>query len=183
MTLIHTRRFLLRPIEEIDAPVFARLCNDEQIARNTSRIPHPYTLEDAEGFTAAISQAFALGKEFAFAVCDNGELIACCGVTRITIELYELGYWVSAPARGCGVATEAARAVSHFAFAERSAEKLLAGHFTDNPASGRVLEKTGFRKTGETRKQFSLGRGGEAESARMAMMREDFAPPPDVTFA
>ncbi len=183
MTVLHTSRFVLRPIEEADAPVFARLCNDADIARNTARIPHPYTLDDAQGFAAATATAFALEKEFAFAVCDHGDIVGCCGVMRITNELYELGYWVALAARGCGVATEAARAVSHFAFAERRAETLIAGHYTDNPASGRVLEKAGFRYTGETRKQFSLGRGGEADCFRMRLDREDFAPAPDLRIA
>jgi RimJ/RimL family protein N-acetyltransferase len=36
---------------------------------------------------------------------------------------------------------------------------LEAGHFVDNPASGRVLLKSGFAYTGETKSMFSLGRG------------------------
>ena len=183
MTLIRTSRFLLRPIEAADAPVFARLCNDALIARNTARIPHPYTLEDAEFFTAARARAFALGTEFAFAVCDVGEIVACCGVMRITNEMFELGYWVAMAARGNGVATEAAAAVAHFAFTRLGAGAVAAGHFTDNPASGRVLEKAGFRYTGETRKQFSLGRGGESDSLRMTLAREDFAAPAHIEFA
>ena len=183
MTLLQTHRFLLRPIEQSDAPVFARLCNDELIARNTARIPYPYTLEDAEIFTKTAAAAFRHGKEHAFAICEQDAVIACCGVMRITNILFELGYWVSLPARGRGVATEAAHAVSHFAFTTLHAETLLAGHFADNPASGRVLEKIGFRHTGDTRLQFSLGRGGEAESLRMKLDREAFNAPDSVEFA
>ena len=40
--------------------------------------------------------------------------------------------------------------------------RLVAGHFTDNPASGRVLRKLGFRPTGATVPRHSAGRGGEA---------------------
>lgn len=183
MTLIHTNRFILRPIERGDAPAFTTLCNDALIARNTARIPHPFSLKDAEEFTVIAANAFDRETEFAFAICEDGDIVGCCGVMRITIEMFELGYWIGAPARGRGGATEAARAVAHFAFERRGADKLLAGHFADNPASGRVLEKTGFRHTGETRKQFSLGRGGEAESLRMALARADFIAPEGVTFA
>ncbi len=183
MTFIKTNRFLLRPVDVDDAPAFAALCNDEMIARNTARIPYPYTLEDAEIFTKTAAAAFRNGKEHAFAVCEQDTIIACCGVMRITNILFELGYWVSLPARGRGVATEAAHAVSHFAFSTLRAETLLAGHFADNPASGRVLEKIGFRKTGDTRLQFSLGRGGEAQSLRMKLSREAFKAPDHVEFA
>lgn len=183
MTFIQTNRFLLRPIEVDDAPVFARLCNDALIARNTARIPHPYTVEDAETFCLAISRAFALGTEYAFAICDGDEIIGCCGVMRVTNEVYDLGYWVAEHARGKGVAAEAACAVACFAFERLGAETLLAGHYTDNPASGRVLEKTGFAKTGEIRKQFSLGRGGEADCARVRLDRAEFAAPAGINFA
>lgn len=179
MTTIHTKRFLLRPIAEADAPVFAKLCNDETIARNTARIPHPYTLEDAVAFTRVISGAFKAGKELAFAVCRNDEIVACCGVS-VDHDKFELGYWVAATARGDGVATEAARAVAHFSFEKLGAATIEAGHFTDNPASGRVLEKTGFRYTGERKMQHSLGRGGEDDSLRMRLARKDFARPEDV---
>ncbi len=36
--------------------------------------------------------------------------------------------------------------------------KLVSGHFTDNPASGRVLEKLGFRPTGRLARRYSAGR-------------------------
>ncbi len=183
MTLLQTNRLLLRPIAKSDAPAFARLCNDELIARNTARIPHPYSLDDAEIFTAIAAHAFASGKEHAFAVCEGDELVGCCGVMRITLEVFELGYWVGAPARGRGVATEAAHAVAHFAFERLGAKKLLSGHFADNPASGRVLEKIGFRPSGEERMQFSQGRGCEAPSLRMALEQTAFIAPSGVEFA
>jgi RimJ/RimL family protein N-acetyltransferase len=40
--------------------------------------------------------------------------------------------------------------------------RIVAKHFTDNPNSGRVLAKLGFRSTGELRSSFSLARGCEA---------------------
>jgi RimJ/RimL family protein N-acetyltransferase len=46
----------------------------------------------------------------------------------------------------------------------------MAGHFSDNPASGRVLEKAGFLYTGEVRRGFSRARGSEAETRRMVWL-------------
>src|SRR3546814_12033066 len=40
--------------------------------------------------------------------------------------------------------------------------RLTAAHFTDNPASGAVLRKLGFRPTGRRIARASLGRGGAA---------------------
>ncbi len=47
--------------------------------------------------------------------------------------------------------------------------RLVAGHFTDNPASGRVLQKLGFRPTGITRGRYSAGRGGIAPAMEFVL--------------
>ncbi|GJL92407.1 GNAT family N-acetyltransferase [Hyphococcus sp.] len=180
--IIQINRFTLRAIVETDAPAFAELCNDELLARNTARIPHPFSLDDAKKFVTYASAAFASGAEYPFAVCDGDDIIACAGV-KCSGGDFELGYWVSASARGRGVATEAASAVVQFAFDRLGAQMILAGHYTDNPASGRVLQKLGFKSTGETEMLFSRGRGVEAETARLALARADFAAPTEIRFA
>ena len=55
----------------------------------------------------------------------------------------ELGYWIARSHWGQGYATEAARAVLGLAEA-LGHRRIFAGHFADNPASGRVLAKAGF---------------------------------------
>jgi RimJ/RimL family protein N-acetyltransferase len=37
--------------------------------------------------------------------------------------------------------------------------RIVAHHYVDNAASGRVLEKVGFRRTGRVAERFSKGRG------------------------
>ena len=53
--------------------------------------------------------------------------------------------------------------------------RLSAGHFLDNPASGRVLEKLGFRPTGAIVARYSAGRGEEAPCRlfELDLSRED----------
>jgi RimJ/RimL family protein N-acetyltransferase len=71
---------------------------------------------------------------------------------------WEFGYWLGKPYWGKGYATEAAGRVVTFAFEELIAQKLKAGWYYDNPKSGRVLEKLGFKLTGEGARN-SLARG------------------------
>ena len=47
--------------------------------------------------------------------------------------------------------------------------RLVAGHFLDNPASGRVLRKLGFAPTGIVRPRFSAGRNAEAPCREFAL--------------
>ena len=164
----------LRPIRIGDAARFAVLCNDLAIARNTARIAHPYSRADAEEFVARRGAGmFGDDGEFVFAVCRDDEIVACAGATRTSPGVFEIGYWVGAEYRGRGVATQAASAVTQFAFVHLGAELATAGFFADNPTSGRVLERVGFKPTGETVLMHSVGRGEEVETVRLALPRAD----------
>ncbi|MFI6522206.1 GNAT family N-acetyltransferase [Spirillospora sp. NPDC050679] len=58
----------------------------------------------------------------------------------------ELGYGVVASRRGRGYATEAARALTEFAFTAPGVHTVFANVELSNPPSVRVLEKAGFRR-------------------------------------
>ena len=175
MFQIKTGTLLLRPIGSADAARFHQLCNDVEIARNTARITHPYSRADADAFVSRRGAGmFGNDDEYVFAVCRDDAIVACAGAHRTDPGVYEIGYWVGADYRGRGVATGAARAVTQFAFDKLGAKTATAGHFIDNPASGRVLERAGFGLTGETVMMHSAGRGEEVETVRMAVARADF---------
>lgn len=180
MPIIKTKRFLLRPLEAGDAPRLVDLCNDPDIARNTARICIPYALDDAQAFIAYAAKAAAAGEEFPFAVCRDGAVVACAGAKPHGEKACELGYWVGADHRGQGAASEAGDGVLQFALAALQPKTLTSGFFADNPASGRVLEKLGFRPTGEVVKTMSLGRGCEVDTVRVAMAPADYKPTPGV---
>jgi RimJ/RimL family protein N-acetyltransferase len=91
------------------------------------------------------------------------KLIGSCGLGERDGEA-ELGYWIARPYWGQGFAAEAARAVVNIAKA-LGHEKLVSGHFTDNPASGRVLRKIGFQPLGRIEQRYSAGRGREVSCA------------------
>lgn len=157
-----TERLLLRPGWAQDAPALFRAIADEGIIRNLARPPWPYRLEDAEAFLAAERKP----HEPAFLIFrrtdTNPELIGSIGFGRGTDGEREFGYWIARAYWGRGYATEAGRAVIDIARNALRLPKLSAGHFTDNPASGRVLEKLGFRPIGRIAARYSAGRGAAA---------------------
>ena len=54
--ILETERLLLRAPRASDAKTIADLASDRRVAENTARIPHPYSLADADewiAFTAA----------------------------------------------------------------------------------------------------------------------------------
>jgi RimJ/RimL family protein N-acetyltransferase len=142
-----TERLILRAPRLADAAVVAALANDRRIAENTARIPHPYTLADAESFIAAVAGPGSRETVFAVTLAD-GDLLGMCGVGGREAVEPELGYWFGAPYWGQGYATESVRAVVDYAFSDVGHDVLHAGAHVNNPASRRVLEKCGFQWTG-----------------------------------
>lgn len=124
------------------------LGGDWDVARMTGRIPYPYSLDAAQHWMTGLADG-----ELVFGI-EHGEhhrhpaLIGLCGYTRYDDGTAEIGYWIGRPYWRQGFATEAARAVIEFGFTKGAVKRFTCCHFTDNPASGRVIEKLGFRPTG-----------------------------------
>jgi len=152
-----TERLLLRPSWPEDAAELHAAISDEGIVRNLARAPWPYTVEEAVRF--ATLQHDEKYPAFLLMLRTDGapRLIGACGLGQHDGKA-ELGYWISRPYWGLGFASEASRAVISIAKAIGH-QKLVAGHFTDNPASGRVLRKLGFQPTGKHEERHSKGRG------------------------
>jgi RimJ/RimL family protein N-acetyltransferase len=150
MTLIiQTERLLLRPFRDDDAPALAALAGNLKVARMTARIGHPSTETMARHWIGSHAALRESGEGYSFAVLLADALVGAVGVERNGKGGYELGYWIGEPWWGCGFATEAAAAVVRFAAETLGAGALEAGFLYDNPASGRVLAKCGFVRTGE----------------------------------
>ena len=155
-----TTRLTLRPGWPEDDTALARAIGHDRVVRNLSRAPWPYGLADAQAFLAL--PRGAAEPRFQIVERHNGDrLIGGIGLLTLAEGSdRELGYWLTPDAWGQGYATEAGRAVIAIARDTLRLNRLVARHFVDNPASGRVIRKLGFRETGRSRLH-SLARGGE----------------------
>ncbi|MGN9842510.1 GNAT family N-acetyltransferase [Nonomuraea sp. H19] len=74
---------------------------------------------------------------------------------RIVLDegIVELSYWVLPEARGRGVAADAVRAVTRWAFQELGAARAELAHSIRNQASCRVAVKAGYLPEGTARRQ------------------------------
>lgn len=158
-----TERLLLRPCWPEDAEELLQAVADEAIVRNLATVPWPYKLEDARKFVAREHSANYPNLLLFQRTVGAPRLIGACGIQNSDGEA-ELGYWIARPFWGLGFASEAAKAVVAIAKAVGH-KRLVAGHFTDNPASGRVLRKVGFRPTGQVMMKASKGRVREIPCA------------------
>jgi RimJ/RimL family protein N-acetyltransferase len=168
--VVETRRLALRAPQAQDVTRLAALANDADIARMTLRMPHPFSTHDAEAFVLNVQgQNPAKARTFLIEHEDHGP-VGVLGIFEDGDVGPEVGYWIGRPFWGRGYATEALEAGVAWASRNWRRRALVAGHFDDNPASGRVLEKAGFLYTGEVRQGFSRARGEDARTRRMVWL-------------
>lgn len=152
-----TERLFLRPAFAEDwQAIHAALAHADMVC-NLATAPWPYEEADARSFAARPQDSVT--PHFLVTLPGTGVIgSAGLGCDQATGEV-QLGYWIAREHWGQGYATEAARGVLSVAQAIGH-RRIVASHFLDNPASGRVLVKAGFRATGDIRPGFSLARGG-----------------------
>lgn len=168
-----TDRLILRHFTLADAGRVQELCSNWNVASKLSRIPHPYPKGAAESWINGHDDGRANMAGFPYAICLGATLIGAISVeTEEHHEGMEFGYWLGEPFWGNGFATEAGHRLVHFAFEELNLALLQAGFFVDNPASGHVLRKLGFRHTGEE-KRSCLARGCEVSATVLQLTRQE----------
>lgn len=168
-----SERLFLRPPFPEDWETILTGIGDDGVVRNLARAPWPYNVDDAREF-AARPQDPRL-PHFLVTLPGTG-VIGSVGLGESDGEA-ELGYWIARNYWGQGFATEAANAVLRIA-RTLGHRRLTAGHFVDNPASGRVLRKLGFVATGRIAKRHCCARGALVDSVEYACDLTDAAMPP-----
>lgn len=169
-----TARLLLRPPFAEDAPALAKAIGDEGIVRNLATAPWPYGVAEAKAWLANPAHDPLLPNWLMLLrTGDAPRIVGGIGIHRREDDSLELGYWVARRYWGLGFATEAGQQIRRTARSLRL-PRLTAGHFIDNPASGKVLRKLGFRPTGRIALRLSLARGGDVPCA---LFEEDLDAP------
>ncbi|SIN61903.1 Protein N-acetyltransferase, RimJ/RimL family [Parasphingorhabdus marina DSM 22363] len=158
-----TERLLLRPGWPEDAPALYDAINDEAIVRNLGRAPWPYAAKDAREFLNRPRPAHIPDFLIFRRTAGAPQLVGSIGVSPDDDGSPEFGYWISRQHWGLGYATEAGRAAMEAASSVGLCS-LKAAHYVDNPASGKVLKKLGFRPTGEITRRFAKGRGCKVDA-------------------
>jgi RimJ/RimL family protein N-acetyltransferase len=124
----------------------AALALDPDVIRFT-RVPDPPPDDFASTWFARYEAGRADGTREAFAIVDeDGAFLGVAVAPEIDVEAAtaEFGYVVTPAARGRGVATEALRLITEWAFGEAGLERLELLISVDNAGSKRVARRGGY---------------------------------------
>lgn len=155
--VLHTRRLLLRGLNEGDAPAIFRLRSSPEVMRY---IPKPLdtngggSLQMVRDFRRAAAEGDAI--MWAITVQGSDRLVGYIGFWRILKEHHraEIGYALHPDLWGQGLAMEAVAAVLDHGFRAIGLHSVEASVAPGNGASIRVLERNGFVQEGHFRENF-----------------------------
>ena len=148
---IFTPRLRLRPLCEGDIEDLALLYADAEVMRGSSGLAEPRDRKGSDEWLRRTLAVPRLASWVTFRVDDRftGSFLGRCGLRpKEGSDETELAYAFARAAWGHGVATEAATAVVRHGF-ETGLTRIVACALAENPASLRVLEKVGMRRTHE----------------------------------
>ncbi|MBT2900360.1 GNAT family N-acetyltransferase [Streptomyces sp. McG3] len=143
--------FVLRPWEMSDLPLVREASLDPYIPLITT-IPSRYSDAAAEAFVRRQWERAATGAGYPFAIVRSRDRRPVGAIGLWLRDLPEgrasLGYWLTAPARGQGVARAALRTVTGWALRDLGVQRLQLFIEPWNTASARIAEDVGFRREG-----------------------------------
>src|SRR5258708_5641683 len=110
--------YCLTEIRRSDKAAFVELLVDREIYERTSRIPFPYTEQDAENWLRIVEATTEeRGEPVHFAIRDaENRLVGGCGFDGLVVGQHaEIGYWLAKPYWGRGIMTAVVRTACDFA--------------------------------------------------------------------
>jgi ribosomal-protein-alanine N-acetyltransferase len=171
-TVLITDRVVLRPSDRADAIRAFEIQSNWNVTRMLRKAAFPSDRAEIDHWFADHEREWLTGQAYRFALVRDQRFVGLVDLDEIAEEAADLGYWLDEAVWGQGFAYEAATAVVRFAFETARLSKLRSGHALDNPASGRVLHKLGFRQIDEVQ-LYSRPRASEIVQRRYELMRSD----------
>jgi RimJ/RimL family protein N-acetyltransferase len=149
--VLATSRLILRPFTLDDAPTVQALLASPEISETTQNISYPYPDGAAAQWISGHQAAAEAGFSLSWAVVRETDSTLmgtiALGLNRQN-QRGTLGYWLGVPYWNHGYMSEAATAVTEWAFEALHLNRVEAMCLPRNPASARVMEKAGLKYEG-----------------------------------
>jgi ribosomal-protein-alanine N-acetyltransferase len=174
---IETDRLILRKFKILDAKkMFENWASDPENIKYLSWQAHKNVFE-----TQKIIAEWILNYDkkdyyrWAITLKNSGELIGGIDVILLLphIDCAEFGYVLSKKFWNQGIMTESLKAVLKFMFEKVNCHRIQARHDIKNPASGRVMAKTGMKFEGVLREADKSNVGEWVDCAMHSILRSE----------
>nr|MBR4282067.1 GNAT family N-acetyltransferase [Clostridia bacterium] len=177
LPVIETNRLILRKMRMSDAPDVYAYARDREVARHVLWEAHTSQWE-TRGYIRYLLWQYKNGQPGSWGIVlrDTGKVVGTIGYMSYNPDnaTVEVGYSLARAHWGKGLMTEALTAVIDETFRTLDIHRIEAMHFTDNPASGRVMEKCGMTHEGHLRER-ECCKGVFRDVEMWGILRKDWA--------
>ena len=175
--VLDTLRLQLRPLEIFDTLDIQKTAGKREIADTMISLSHPYPIGGAELYVARMQNEREAGISVAYIIEKKVEN-EFCGLIEVRDIDHEhsqgeLSFWLAIKDWGHGYMSEVVQIIVQYGFEVLNLNRLYAYHMLRNPATGRVLEKNGFKQEGLLRQR--VQKWGQYEDVALwAILRQDW---------
>jgi ribosomal-protein-alanine N-acetyltransferase len=158
---LETPRLTLRPVTPEDVPFIHKLFSRSETNLYSGYDDIVTSAEAEQMFETYLKPGFSTHFRVVVVLKETGEPVGTIGLYYYTKESRraELGYDLLKEHWGMGLMTEAVEEVLRYAFEELNLNRVEATTDSENGASNRVLERTGFTLEGRLRERH-INKGG-----------------------
>ena len=168
---LETNRLVARNLKLSDAAEYLRFRNSEFVLRYNA-MGH----QSAEKAEQYIQNNLTNDRHVAIAVKETDAFVGMIYIEedslRYRANSLEASYWLGEPYSAQGIMTEALGAVVQHLFSREHISSVTVRVFADNPGSGRLLRRLGFRQEGHLREAV-LGYDGVLHDDLLFSLRRD----------
>ena len=175
--IIETERLILRPFVDEDAQfMFDNWSSDDEVTKYMNWPTHK-DIYEAETVMQGWTKRYSDKNFYHWAIVDKNENQPAGSVSVIscdeTVGKVEMGYCIGKKWWYKGIMAEALDAAINYLFNEVGVNRIQARHDTNNPNSGRVMQKCGMRYEGTMRKSDRTN-NGICDIAYYAILAEEY---------
>lgn len=175
MPTLETERLILRKLRMQDAKDMFEYSRDPLVAQHVLWTAHT-TISDSRGTIRYQLHKYRCGDPASWGIVEKASdrLIGTIGFMWFEAENLsaEVGYSMARACWNRGYMTEALQCVINYGFEKLLMNRIEAQHESDNPASGRVMEKCGMRHEGTLRQRL-YNKGSYHDMELYAILRKD----------
>lgn len=173
---LETERLLLRKFQVDDAPaIYENWTSDEEVTKYLTWPTHQ-SLQDTLDYINFCISSYDNPQSYRWLIIEKNSQQPIGDISVVSIEektmTAGLGWVIARQNWGKGYMPEAAKAVLDYLFEQVGFNRIYAVHDSQNPQSGRVMEKIGMTYEG-TMRQAGRNNRGLVDLKMYAILKED----------
>lgn len=177
MVLFETERLIVRTWEEKDCQDLYEICSDK-ITNKYLTYPLYTSYQNAVDRIAYMQTKTTFkDNDWAIELKETGKVIGSIGIVSFKEKaggIAEIGYQLGSNYFRCGYMTEVVTSMIKYLFDNNLVSRIEAKHDVNNPASGKVMLKSGMTFEGVLRKSDANNASPRIDCATYSILKEEY---------